>query len=286
VKLEQSFEVDAPVERVWAALIEVERVAPCLPGAAVTGRNEDGSYNGSFSVKIGPTSASYTGKLVMQDIDEGARRATMLAEGTDKRGQGGAKATIVSTLSPAEGGATRVAVDTDYRITGRLARFGRGGMIEDISARLLREFAGRLQQSLAGEGAAASEAAPGSSASGSVSVPVSEDSEPLGPAAAEPDLSAASGRSATESSESFSTGVSDPSATESSESFSTGASAAPAHSETSTGAAPPPPAEPIQGLSLIGSVLAGRFRRSPATMAGAGGLVLLLLFLALRRRAR
>ena len=63
MKLEQSFEVEAPLERVWQTLIDVEHVAPCLPGAAVTGRNDDGSYNGTFTVKIGPTTASYAGKL-------------------------------------------------------------------------------------------------------------------------------------------------------------------------------------------------------------------------------
>ncbi len=150
MKLEQSFEVAAPLEQVWQTLIDVEHVAPCLPGAAVTGRNEDGSYNGTFTVKIGPTTASYTGKLEMEDIDEASHTATMQAQGTDKRGQGGAKATILSRLAPADGHGTRVEVVTDYHITGRLARFGRGGMIEDISERLLREFAKRLQTSLAG----------------------------------------------------------------------------------------------------------------------------------------
>ena len=149
MKLEQSFEVAAPLERVWKTLIDVEHVAPCLPGAAVTGRNDDGSYNGTFTVKIGPTTASYSGKLEMESIDEASHTATMQAQGTDKRGQGGAKATIYSRLAPADGRGTRVEVVTDYHITGRLARFGRGGMIEDISERLLREFAKRLQSSLA-----------------------------------------------------------------------------------------------------------------------------------------
>ena len=151
MKLEQSFEVSAPVDRVWAALIDVERVAPCLPGAAVTGRNDDGSYDGTFSVKIGPTSAAYTGKLTMVSIDEAAHVATMEAHGTDKRGQGGADATIVSTLHPLDSGGTRVDTVTDYRITGRLARFGRGGMIEDISEKLLRQFAACLQVTLTAE---------------------------------------------------------------------------------------------------------------------------------------
>ena len=151
MKLEQSFEVAAPLERVWQTLIDVEHVAPCLPGAAVTGRNDDGSYNGTFTVKIGPTTASYTGRLEMESIDEESHTATMQAQGTDKRGQGGAKATIFSRVLPADGAGTRVDVVTDYHITGRLARFGRGGMIEDISERLLREFAARLQSSLAAQ---------------------------------------------------------------------------------------------------------------------------------------
>src|SRR5579884_2914174 len=155
MKLEQSFEVAAPLERVWQALIDVEQVAPCLPGAAVTSRNEDGTYNGTFTVKIGPTTASYSGKLVMEEVDEGDHHATMNAQGTDKRGQGGATAKIVSRWEPVDDGHTRVSVDTDYRITGRLARFGRGGMIEDISERLLREFAQRLQGSLEGDAQAA-----------------------------------------------------------------------------------------------------------------------------------
>jgi carbon monoxide dehydrogenase subunit G len=154
MKLEQSFEVEAPLEQVWKALVDVERVAPCLPGAAVTSRNDDGTYNGTFTIKIGPTTAAYSGKLEMQNIDETAHTATMHAQGSDRRGQGGATATIVSSLSAADG-STRVEVVTDYHITGRLARFGRGGMIEDISERLLREFAGRLQSSLAGGGGAA-----------------------------------------------------------------------------------------------------------------------------------
>ncbi len=160
MKLEQSFEVSAPIGRVWAALSDVEQVAPCLPGAAVTGRNEDGSYNGTFSIRIGPTSASYAGRLAMHDLDESGHRATMEARGTDKRGQGGAAATIVSSLRELGERRTLVEVSTDYRITGRLARFGRGGMIEDISEKLLRQFASSLQKSLEGSMAETAETEP------------------------------------------------------------------------------------------------------------------------------
>jgi carbon monoxide dehydrogenase subunit G len=145
VKLEQSFEVRAPVERVWETLVDIERVAPCLPGAEITEAGEDGTYRGTFSVRLGPTTAAYRGELNMEELDEEARRVVMRASGQDKRGQGSAKATIVSTMH-GEGELTRVDVETDFTITGRLASFGRGGMIQDISNRLLREFADCLQR--------------------------------------------------------------------------------------------------------------------------------------------
>lgn len=177
MKLEQSFEVQAPLQRVWDALIDVEQVAPCLPGASVTGRNPDGSYNGEFKVKIGPTSAAYSGKLHMEDVDEAKHSAVMQAAGTDKRGQGGAKATIISSVTEAPGGATTVIVNTDYHITGRLARFGRGGMIEEISNRLLGEFARSLQGMLAGGGDVSAAAA----AAESVTTQAAPASEPAPP---------------------------------------------------------------------------------------------------------
>ena len=147
MNLEQSFDVDARVDTVWKALIDIQRVAPCLPGAEIVGSDDDGGYEGTFTVRIGPASASYRGRLRMEEIDESAHRAAMQANGTDKRGQGGAKATIVSVVTEHEGGA-RVSVSTDYTITGRLARFGRGGMIEDVSKRLLGDFASCLQEML------------------------------------------------------------------------------------------------------------------------------------------
>jgi carbon monoxide dehydrogenase subunit G len=150
VKLEQSFEVQAPIEQVWTALIDLEKVAPCLPGATITGHDEDGTYHGTFQVKLGPTTASYRGTVRIESSDAEARTATLAAKGSDKRGQGGASATIVNQLHEIEGG-TRVDATTDFTITGRLASFGRGGMIKDISNRMMRDFAGCLQQRLAAE---------------------------------------------------------------------------------------------------------------------------------------
>jgi uncharacterized protein len=154
MKLEQSFEVKAPIDRVWEVLIDLERVAPCLPGAAITERDDEGTYHGTFQVKLGPTTAAYRGQIKIEDIDEASHTATLKAHGSDKRGQGGANATIVNTLVETDDG-TRVEAVTDFTITGRLARFGRGGMIEDISNRLMREFAQCLQAGLTGDGGGA-----------------------------------------------------------------------------------------------------------------------------------
>jgi len=153
MKLEQAFDVQAPIERVWEALIDLERVAPCLPGATITERDEDGTYHGEFKVKLGPTTAAYRGTVKIDEADAATHTATMRAKGTDKRGQGGANATIVNKLT-SDGGTTRVEAVTDFTITGRLARFGRGGMMQDISNRLLREFAECLQEKIEAPAAA------------------------------------------------------------------------------------------------------------------------------------
>jgi carbon monoxide dehydrogenase subunit G len=148
MKLEQSFQVEASIDVVWATLNDLARVAPCLPGATITGHDEDGTYQGEFKVKLGPTTAAYRGTIKIVSADEATHTATLSAKGTDKRGQGGANATIVNTLTEV-GDATRVDAVTDFSITGRLARFGRSGMIEDISNRLLRDFSTCLQTRLA-----------------------------------------------------------------------------------------------------------------------------------------
>jgi carbon monoxide dehydrogenase subunit G len=302
MKLEQSFEVEAPLDRVWAALVDVERVAPCLPGAAVTGRNDDGSYNGTFTIKIGPTTASYTGKLEMQDIDESSHSATMHAQGSDRRGQGGATATISSKLSSADSG-TRVEVVTDYHITGRLARFGRGGMIEDISERLLREFAGRLQASLTYSGSGGGEAGPSreEAAPGAGEQDVSEqpttETASLTEVAATPPTEAASPEEELERPPTEAAPPPPP-APEAPppppphepppppphEPPPSPPHEAPPPPPPHAGPPPPPPDnEPVQGLSLVGSVMFERVKRNPAPLIGVlGGLVLLRLVL--RRR--
>jgi uncharacterized protein len=318
MKLEQSFEVNAPLERVWQTLIDVEHVAPCLPGAAVTGRNEDGSYNGTFTVKIGPTTAAYTGRLEMENVDEASHTATMQAQGTDKRGQGGAKATILSRLAPANGNGTRVDVVTDYHITGRLARFGRGGMIEDISERLLREFAKRLQNSLETRPEAPTlvqPVAPAPAPSEPTAAPAPSEPES---ALVQPETPVAPGAPAPAIAQPQESALAQPETPVASRSTPPDTAAtAPAPADEpapppppSPGpppvvtpppppAAPPPPpgaqaglgghdqlepSEPMQGLALVGGVLWGRVKRNPAPAAAAGVAVVLLM--ARRRRRR
>jgi carbon monoxide dehydrogenase subunit G len=154
MRLEQTFDVQAPLDEVWDALTDLERVAPCLPGAAIHSHDEEGTYHGTFTVKLGPMTAAYNGTIRVEGIDQAAHTATLKAKGTDKRGQGGANATIVNTLREHEGG-TRVEAVTDFNITGRLAQFGRGGMMQDVSNRLLRDFAACLSTRLAEPAAAA-----------------------------------------------------------------------------------------------------------------------------------
>ena len=281
MKLEQSFDVAAPLDRVWAALIDVEHVAPCLPGAAVTGRNEDGSYKGTFKVKIGHTSASYTGKLAMEEVDEQAHTATMQAQGTDKRGQGGAKATIFSAVSDAGDGATHVEVVTDYHITGRLARFGRGGMIEEISNRLLTQFAQSLQASLTGDHESATDEAAAAEQVAAQSVTTSEavlagadaaaDAASRAEAAAAAAASNAEARAAAAASSAEAQGA-EAALSAAAKAGSTGTPPPPETSQAPPVAPPPtrapvPETEPVHGISFMASVLWSQAKKNPVPLA-------------------
>ena len=125
-------------------LLDVERVAPCLPGAAIEGGDGEDGDKGTMKIKIGPIKAQYRGTVRIEEADEAARRAVMRAQAQGRRGQGTAAATITSTMEEVEDG-TRVHVETDMRVTGPAAQFGRGVM-QDVSAKLmapLRRLPGR-----------------------------------------------------------------------------------------------------------------------------------------------
>jgi uncharacterized protein len=237
MKLEQSFTVTAPIDQVWEALVDVERIAPCLPGAELTGQGPDGAYQGTFSVKLGPTTAAYRGSLKMEELDEASHTATMKANGSDKRGQGGAHATIVSKLLQ-EGEQTKVDVDTDFTITGRLARFGRSGMIEDISKRLLRDFASCLEAMITAgppAGAGHPEAVAAGAAAAAVPAPGAPEAGPDTPAQAAAAVASAGGAA--------------------------GEASAAASSPAGPPRPAPQPAKPVHGISLFFSVLWERIKR-------------------------
>src|SRR4051794_13748958 len=153
MKLENEFTVPASIEEAWAFLLDVPRVAPCLPGATVEdGGGDDGEYQGTMKIKIGPISASYKGTVRIQEADVAARRVAMRAQAKDARGQGTAAATITSTMEETSEG-TKVHVETDMRVTGPAAQFGRGVM-QDVSAKLMKRFADCLAEEMSGGGAA------------------------------------------------------------------------------------------------------------------------------------
>jgi carbon monoxide dehydrogenase subunit G len=140
MKLENEFTVPASIDQAWAVLLDVPRVAPCLPGATVEdGQGEDGAYKGQMKIKIGPITASYKGTVKIQETDETAHRVAMRAQAKDARGQGTAAATITSTMEEVPEG-TKVSVVTDMRVTGPAAQFGRGVM-QDVSAKMMGRFA-------------------------------------------------------------------------------------------------------------------------------------------------
>jgi len=155
VKLHNEFTVPVPVQRAWDVLLDLERVAPCLPGAQLEG--SDGSeFRGQMTIKLGPVTSRYQGTVRIEQADAEAHRAVMRAQARDDRGVGTAAATISTEMRPVADG-TRVAVETDIQISGPAAQFGRGVM-QDVSAKLIGRFADCLAEEMAGEGGAAAPA--------------------------------------------------------------------------------------------------------------------------------
>jgi uncharacterized protein len=152
VKIDYEFTVGVPVDQAWSRMLDLEKVAPCLPGAALQEEGEDGEYAGTMRVEIGPIAVSYKGTVKFEETDETGHRAVLQATGREARGQGTASATIVSTLRE-EGEGTRVNVETDLMLTGRVAQFGRG-LAQDVAKRMLDEFAACLEQEISGANAA------------------------------------------------------------------------------------------------------------------------------------
>ncbi len=154
MQLENSFTVPVPIDEAWRVLLDIERIAPCMPGAALDSVDGD-SFTGRVKVKLGPINLTYQGKANFIEKDETAHKAVIDARGKDQRGNGTAAAIVTATLAPA-GTSTRVDVLTDLNITGRPAQFGRGVMT-DVGNKLLGQFADKLAAQL-GEGDAQGDA--------------------------------------------------------------------------------------------------------------------------------
>jgi uncharacterized protein len=159
MKLRNEFSIGAPIDQTWDMLLDIQRVAQCLPGAKIEPADGDGVYRGQMKVRLGPMTVEYEGTARLGEVDEDDRVATIDVKGKEARGQGSASATITNSVT-AEGDRTTVVVETDLNVTGRPAQFGRG-IMEDVASKMLDDFAKRLENELQnGRGPAAADEAP------------------------------------------------------------------------------------------------------------------------------
>lgn len=180
MRFENEIKVDQPPAQLFAFLTDVERVAPCLPGASIDGRDGD-DYTGSMKVKVGPITGTYKGTMRFLEQDEDALRAVMSARAAEVDGQGHAEAKITTRIEGAGDDASVVRMETDLQMRGRVAQFGRGAM-ERISQRMFDEFARNLEREMAGGGnaadaAAAPDATDGAAGADAAATPGSEPAE-------------------------------------------------------------------------------------------------------------
>ncbi len=185
MKIDHEFTVGVPIEQAWAVLTDLEAIAPCMPGAQLTGVDGD-VYSGKVKVKVGPVTSEYAGTAHFVEKDDTAYHAVIDAKGRDSRGAGNASAAITAQLR-ADGSRTVVSVDTDLKISGKIAQFG-SGMIKEVSQKLLGQFVDCLEGKLAVSVAAApAHAAAEPEAPAEPSGPAAESSGPAaessGPAA-------------------------------------------------------------------------------------------------------
>lgn len=158
MQIEKSFVVKAPASAVWDFLTDPYRVARCLPGAAITDKVDDQNYTGTITVKVGPVTANYRGKMRFDRLDAAAGEADIAATGQETRGKGGADMKMKSRVVERAPGETEVTVVSDVNVVGMLAQFGRG-MIQDVSDQLFQKFTEAMRRELETPAAAAPPAA-------------------------------------------------------------------------------------------------------------------------------
>ena len=146
-EITRTFVVKAPSSHVWEFLIDPRRVATCLPGAAIGEKIDDKTYTGTMTVKVGPVSSSYKGKVIFEKVDAQTHTAEIAASGMDVRGKGGADMRLVSSLKEIGPGETEITAVSRVNVTGLLAQMGRG-MIQDVSDEMFKTFSQRVRQTL------------------------------------------------------------------------------------------------------------------------------------------
>jgi carbon monoxide dehydrogenase subunit G len=183
IELDNSFTVPVPPEKAWDVLLDVERIAPCMPGASVTSISDDGNeIEGQVKVKLGPLSLTYKGTAKFTDKDQANQTITIEATGKETRGAGTASANVQATLKPADvTGSTLVAIHTSLNVTGRPAQFGRS-LLPEVSGKLIAQFATNLEALIASDNTAAA----GETASPEADGTAADSSGEAGPAAATP----------------------------------------------------------------------------------------------------
>lgn len=146
--IENEFRATAPVEELWAFLLDVERIAPCMPGAELTEVVDGRTWKGKVSMKFGPVAMTFAGTVVMQERDDAAHRVVLSAKGMEQKGKGAANASVTSWLEPAGDGASVVKMRADISLTGAVAQLSRG-LMPEVSKKLTQQFADCLEQTLA-----------------------------------------------------------------------------------------------------------------------------------------
>ena len=146
-KIEQRFEVQAPVERVWQYLIDPKRVVHCLPGAELLEQQDERTFLGAIKVKVGPLSMSYKGQAKFTEINEETHQVRMVGDAREVGGSGSTKVSMLSTVTPLASGGSEVLVNADIDLVGKIVQFGRG-MIEEVSRQMFRQFSTCVRQQL------------------------------------------------------------------------------------------------------------------------------------------
>jgi uncharacterized protein len=159
MRIDNAFDVDAAPAEVYALMLDPERVAPCIPGAEVTGSRDDGGYDARVTVKVGPVKMSYAGVVSIVEHDDEQRTAAMRARGTEARGQGNVDATMRMAVAERDGGGSHVDVSTDMQVTGRVAQMGQG-IMQVVAVRMIGEMARNMEALLAAPQAAPGAAGP------------------------------------------------------------------------------------------------------------------------------